>query len=127
MEVWSEAIAGRKPWTIADFFGKTCFEVEVKSPTTSQWNIAVLSIADLVQLAIWKWVGEQILAMQNMDNSCSNGEYYCCLYWAYALIGQYLTTGRKYALIKKYALNKHVRLLTRLYGIALHESLFCSL
>ena len=39
------------------------------------------------------------------------------LYWAYALIRRYLTTGRKYALIKKYALNKHVRLLTRLYGI----------
>ena len=29
-----------------------------------------------------------------------------------------LTTGRKYELIKQYALNKHVRLLTRLYGIA---------
>ena len=28
----------------------------------------------------------------------------------------YLTTGRKYVLIKKYALNKYVRLLTRLYG-----------
>ena len=32
------------------------------------------------------------------------------------LIRQYLTTGRMYTLIKKYALNKHVRLLTRLYG-----------
>ena len=30
------------------------------------------------------------------------------------LARQYLTTGRKHALIKKYALNKHVRLLTRL-------------
>ena len=39
---------------IADFFGKTCFEVKVKSPNRSQWNIAVLSIADLVQLAIRK-------------------------------------------------------------------------
>ena len=29
-----------------------------------------------------------------------------------------LITGRKYVLIKKYALNKHVRLLTRLYGIS---------
>ena len=38
------------------------------------------------------------------------------LYWAHALIRQYLITGRKHALIKKYALNKHVRLLTRLYG-----------
>ena len=28
-----------------------------------------------------------------------------------------LTTGRKYALIKKYALNTRVRLLTRLYGM----------
>ena len=37
---------------IADFFGETCFEIEVRSPNLSQWNIAVLSIADLVQLAI---------------------------------------------------------------------------
>ena len=29
----------------------------------------------------------------------------------------YSTTGSKCALLKKYALNKHVRLLTRLYGI----------
>ena len=29
----------------------------------------------------------------------------------------YSTTGRKYALIKKYALNKHVHLLARLYSI----------
>ena len=34
----------------------------------------------------------------------------------HALIRHYLTTRRKYALIKKYALNRHVRLLTRLYG-----------
>ena len=41
---------------IADFFDKTRFEVKVKSPNPSQWNIAhaVLSIADLVQLAIRK-------------------------------------------------------------------------
>ena len=39
---------------IADFFGETCFEIEVKSPNQSQCNIAVLSIADLVQLAIRK-------------------------------------------------------------------------
>ena len=39
---------------IADFFGKTCFEIEVKSPSPSQWNIAVLSVADLMQLAIRK-------------------------------------------------------------------------
>ena len=32
------------------------------------------------------------------------------------LIRQYLATGKKHALIKKYALNKYVRLLTRLYG-----------
>ena len=38
----------------ADFFGKTRFEVKVKSLNPSQWNIAVLSIADLVQLAIRK-------------------------------------------------------------------------
>ena len=34
------------------------------------------------------------------------------------LIKHYLITGRKYVLIKKYALNKHVCLLTRLYGIS---------
>ena len=39
---------------IADFFGETRFEVKVKSPNPSQWNITVLSIADLVQLAIRK-------------------------------------------------------------------------
>ena len=43
---------------------------------------------------------------------------YCRLYWAHALIRHYLKTERKYALIKKHALNKHVRLLTRLYGSA---------
>ena len=37
---------------IADFFGENRFEVKVKSPNPSQWNITVLSIADLVQLAI---------------------------------------------------------------------------
>ena len=37
---------------IADFFGDTRFEIEVKSLTPSQWNIVVLSIADRVQLAI---------------------------------------------------------------------------
>ena len=36
----------------ADFFGETRFEVEVKSPNPSQWNITVLSMASLVQLAI---------------------------------------------------------------------------
>ena len=34
---------------IANF---TCFKVKVKSLNPSQWNIAVLSIADLMQLAI---------------------------------------------------------------------------
>ena len=44
---------------------------------------------------------------------------YCRLYWAHALIRHYLRIGRKYAFIKnkKYALHKHVRLLTRLYGM----------
>ena len=37
---------------IADFFGETRFEVKVKSPNPSQWNIIVLSIADLVQLVV---------------------------------------------------------------------------
>ena len=36
---------------IANFFGETRFEVEVKSPTPSQWNITVSSIASLMQLA----------------------------------------------------------------------------
>ena len=57
--------------------------------------------------------------MQSVDNPRSSDEYYCRLYWAHALIRRYLATGRKYTLIKEYALNKHVRLLTRLYGIAL--------
>ena len=41
---------------IADFFGETHFghSVKVKSPNLSQRNIAVLTIADLVQLAIQK-------------------------------------------------------------------------
>ena len=56
-----------------------------------------------------------MLAMHNVDNSRSSGEYYYGLYWAHALI-RHLTTGGKYALIKKYALNRHVCLLTRLYG-----------
>ena len=34
---------------IANFFGETRFS---QDPNPSQWNIAVLSIADLVQLAI---------------------------------------------------------------------------
>ena len=46
---------------------------------------------------------------------------YCRLYWAHVLIRHYLRTGRKYALIKKYVLNKHVRLLTRLYGTCTSE------
>ena len=57
-----------------------------------------------------------------MENSGSNGEYYCRLFWAYGLIRQYLTTGRKHALIKNYALNKHVRLLTRLYDMCAMEA-----
>ena len=51
-----------------------------------------------------------------MDKSPLSGEYYYHFYWAHALIRHYLTTGRKYALIKKYAHNKYVHLLTRLYG-----------
>ena len=39
---------------IADFFGETRFEVKAKSLNPSQWNITVLSIAELVQLAIRK-------------------------------------------------------------------------
>ena len=39
---------------IADFFGETSFEIKIKNSNPSQWNIAVLSIADLIQLAIRK-------------------------------------------------------------------------
>ena len=52
-----------------------------------------------------------------MEHSRLNDDYHCRLYWAHALIRQYLITGRKHALIKKHELSKHVRLLTRLYGI----------
>ena len=38
---------------IADFLGRLA-SVKVKSPKLSQWNFAVLSIADLVPLAIQK-------------------------------------------------------------------------
>ena len=38
-------------WAMGDFFDETHF-VKIKSPNPSQWNIAVLSIADLVQLAL---------------------------------------------------------------------------
>ena len=34
----------KKTGKIANFFGETRFEVKVKSPNPSQWNIAVLSI-----------------------------------------------------------------------------------
>ena len=55
--------------------------------------------------------------MHSVDKSRSSGGYHYRLYLAYALIRHYLTIGRKYALIKKYTLNMHVRLLIRLYGI----------
>ena len=59
--------------------------------------------------------------MESVNNSCDRAvNTYCCLYWVNALIRHYLTTGRKYVLIKKYALNKHVDLLTRLYSIVLY-------
>ena len=58
--------------------------------------------------------------MQSIDNSRSSGKYYYRIYWVHALIRHYLTTGRKYALIIKYALNKRVRLLTRLYSTTIH-------
>ena len=57
--------------------------------------------------------------MQSVDNSRSSGDIDCRLYWAHVLIRHYLKTGRKYALIRKYVLNKHVRLLTRLYGMSI--------
>ena len=39
---------------IADFLALASVKAEVKSPNPSQWNIEVLSIADLMQLAIRK-------------------------------------------------------------------------
>ena len=42
--------------------------------------------------------------------------HYGTIVLVHAFIRHYLTTGRKYALIKKHAHNKHVHLLTRLYG-----------
>ena len=39
---------------IANFFGEIRFEVKVKRPNPSQWNITVLNIACLMQLAIRK-------------------------------------------------------------------------
>ena len=50
---WKPSL-GENRGKIADFFGKTRFEVEVKSLNLSQWNITVSSIADLVQLPIQK-------------------------------------------------------------------------
>ena len=41
----------KKTGKIADLFGETHLEVKIRSPNLSQWNIAVLSIADLVQLS----------------------------------------------------------------------------
>ena len=55
-----------------DLFGESCFEVEDKSPTPSQWRIAVL----------------RSHAAGYPKNRLVN-KYYCCLYWAYALIKKY--------------------------------------
>ena len=73
-----------------------------------EYPIATLSrIADIGL----KTVEEQILTMQSVVNSQSGGEYY---YLAHALIRHYFNGKEgKYALIKKYGLNKHVYLLTR--------------
>ena len=46
---------------------------------------------------------------------------YCRLYWAHALIRRYLRTGRKYAL------NKHMRLLTRLYSSSIEHQTMSTL
>ena len=50
--------------------------------------------------------------MQSVDNSdrVVNVYTYSHHHWVHVLIRHYLTKGRKYALIKKYALNKHVPL-----------------
>ena len=57
--------------------------------------------------------------MQSVDNSRSSGEY-----WEHALIIHYLRIGSKYALIKKYVLNKPVRLLTVTYDNNGQRNLF---
>ena len=38
----------KKTGKIATFFGETSLEIKVKSPNPSLWNIAVMSIADLM-------------------------------------------------------------------------------
>ena len=61
--------------------------------------------------------------MHSVDKSLSSGEYCHLRYWVHTLIRHYLTTGRKYALIKNFALNKHVCLLTRLYSMCIAATL----
>ena len=77
----------------------------------------VLSIANLVQLAIRNRLVASSCHVEHGTLLIKiNSEDYCCLYWVHVLFRQYLIKGKKHALIKQYALNKHVRLLTRLYG-----------
>ena len=55
--------------------------------------------------------------MQSVNNSRLSGEYLLLSLLGHVLIRHYLTTGRKYGLNKRYALTKHVHLLSGLYGI----------
>ena len=84
---------------LAVIFGKTHFEVEVKSPTLFQQNIMMSSIATYSHAA--GYLKDQTLALHSMDKSWLSGENYYRLYWVYALTRHYLTTGRKYMCLLK--------------------------
>ena len=64
MEVWLEAIAGRKPWKNSKLLWKDLLRSRgQESDPVSVEHRSIDYTANLVQLAIWKQVGEQILAM----------------------------------------------------------------
>ena len=111
--VWWEAFAGGKIAVL----NCSAFKIEVKSLTPSlngTWQ--VLSLALLCScLSEHRW--EQILAMLGVDNSRSSCEYYYYFYWMHQLI----SNSKEVCTFKKYTLNKHVCLLTRLYGILLYS------
>ena len=99
---------------IANFFGKTCFE------SRGQQSDPVSRDHHSVEYSRYHGDGYPKIGWWTYSSHAEHGqlliEWWILLlsYFVSTLIRQYLTTGRKYALIKKYALNKHVRLLTRL-------------
>ena len=124
MKVWSEAITTRKLWQNSCLASVRLALVRLAS-TVRRSRVRSLDYAVAIEdhnvcsrvASHQKLVREQILAILGVDNFQLSDQYYYRLYWAHALTRHYLITGRKYALIKEYALNKHVHLLTRLYGI----------